>query len=100
MRLIEKMNKIVKDNERTSIYCECVIKSHKSMMVRINKLKEIMTELSQTRKTSQSKERFELSKRFLLVLQFTEAQYENYWLEMSDLLDLIQYNTNLNLTKR
>lgn len=58
MRLFEKMTKILKDNDRAESYADYVIDDYKCLEIKINKLREIMSNLSKSRrKDKQVKEK-------------------------------------------
>ena len=100
MRIFEKMNQILKDNERIEVYNEAVIKTYKSMSVRTNKLKEILTQLSFARRKNQKEEREDIINSLFSILTYTESKYEEYLFELYDLCTLLLDNPEMNLTPK
>lgn len=95
MRLLEKRIKTIKHNKTISYYTDCVFHEHNSMRVRIKKLKEIIAELSETRKTSQTHERIVLCDRIMKTLKIIEDKYELYMLEYYDLDKYLKESSDL-----
>ena len=100
MRIFEKMNQALKDNERIEVYNNSVIQSYKSMLVRINKTKEILTRLSNTRRKNQKEEREDIINSLFTILSYTESKYEDYLFELYDLCTLLLDNPDMNITAK
>ena len=100
MRLFEKMNKNSIQNNRLSVYVDYVISDYKFVMVRVNKLKEIITELSHTRKSSQAQERENLCNSLLTILDMVSDKYYCYLFDLSDLVFFLLNNQDMQAEKR
>ena len=100
MRLFEKMTNILRDNTIAETYSKYVLDDYKSMLVKLNKLKEILTTLSQTRRKNQTEDRNELINHFLRVLEYIKNNLESYNYDLNDLCYILKLNPNLNLTHK
>ncbi len=98
MRLFEKMNKIIKDNLLES-YSDYVIDDYKSMQVKINKLKEVMTNLSKARRKDQAKERSELVEQLFRILEYIDNSLD-YEYNLIDLCHLLKLHSDMQLTPK
>lgn len=100
MKLFEKMNKILKDNSLAESYADCVIDDYKSMQIKINKLKEVMTKLSQARRKDQANNRIELVKSLYRTLSYIENGFDEFEYNYIDLCHLIILHENMKLTPK
>ena len=100
MNLIKKTFQILKDNDLTESYADYVIDNYNSMQVKINKLREILTNISKLRRKNQTKERMELIESFDKVLSYIENSFGEYEYDYIDLCHLLKTNKDLKLTAK
>ena len=100
MNLIKKISKILKDNSLAESYSKYVIDDFKSMKIKINKLKEVMIQLSQTRRKNQANERHELVEQLFRMLRYIEISWDTYEYDFIDLNHLLKLHENMNLTTK
>ena len=100
MNLIEKLTKKTQDNSLTNSYCDYVLDDYKSMKVKIDKLKEVLTTLSETRRKDQGLERYELISHLFRVLDYIESGYEDYLYDYHDLKKHLRINSNMKLKEK
>lgn len=100
MRLFEKMTKILRDNDLAESYAKYVDDDYKSLQIKINKLKEVMTNLSQTRRKDQVKERKELVEHLFRILEYIDNSLCTYEYDFIDLSHLLKLRPDMQLTNK
>lgn len=103
MRLFEKVIKSEKDTAPISSYSNLVLKDIENLEIRINKLKELMTTLSKTRKKNQAREREIISEHFFQVLKYISDCYLEYLSDLEylhDLYSLLKTKPELELSQK
>jgi len=100
MSLLKRINKILKDDEITSYYSISVIDDFKSIMVKINKFKEVMSTLNNTRRKNQSNERKELVEHLLRLLKYIEMGLDTYTYDLVDLCVYVKNNHDMRPTSK
>ena len=96
MSLLKRINKILKDDELTYSYSNYVIHDYENIMVKINKFKEVMTTLSNTRRKNQAQERKELVEHLFRILKYIDISLETYTYDLVDLCVYVKNNQDMN----
>ncbi len=100
MNLIDKLTKKSNDNNLINSYCDYIFDDYESMKIKINKLKEILSTLSETRKKNLSQEREELVDDLFRALDYIESGNEDYLYDYHDLKKLLKNNSNMKLKEK
>lgn len=100
MRLFKKMTKILKDNDLAESYADYVIDDYKCLEIKINKLREIMSNLSKSRRKDQASERKELIEGVYRILSYIENSFDEFEYNYIDLCHLLKLNPDLQLTHK
>lgn len=98
MELIKKLNQNLKINKLISNYSNYAIEDFESLQVKINKLREIFIELSNSRGKHKSAEREKLILHLFRVLDYIDVNYSNYLGSMKDLNDMLKNTTYIKLS--
>lgn len=100
MKLISKILQNYEFNSKVNFYSYIVLSDYESLLIKTNKLKEILGILSQTRKKHQTQEREELIKHLGRILQYIEQNYNEYLADLDDLKCLLKYNNDVNISNK
>ena len=97
MLLIEKMNKIVKDNNLAESYADYVIADYKSMKVKLEKWHETSSVLSKTRRKNEAHEREKIVLHLKRILSYIENGLDEFEYNYIDLCHLLKLNPDIQL---
>jgi len=100
MELISKIILNREINSKTSYFSSIVLSDYESLLIKTNKLKEILEILSKTRKKNQTQEREELIKRINKILEHIELNYGDYIANLGDLKRVLKYNKDVKLSNK
>jgi len=97
MLLIKKLVNYYKNNSEADYNSTFVINAYISLNVKINKLKDILKKLSNTRNKKDVEERKELIKHLFRLLEYIGDSYSYYLLDLADLKNFLKAKSNIKL---
>lgn len=100
MRLFEKLTKQTKDISLVSSYADYVIDNYNSILKKINKFKEVMENLSHSRRKDQAEERENFVEHLFRILSYIDNSFDFYFYDLFDLIKLLENHPELKLNKK
>ena len=100
MSLIEKITNQQILNKNAKYESSFVLKDYESLMVKINKVREILQNLSALRDKNQSDERYEQINHLCRILEYIKNNYESYLCDLHDLNNFLKINPNIKLKSK
>lgn len=100
MKLISKIFTRFKTNSKALAFANYVIDDYKSLEIKINKLREIMFNLSQARRKNQADERIEYVNHINRLLNYIDSNLDTFIFDYADLKKFINYNQEAKFTNK
>ena len=100
MTLIKKIINFYNHNSNADYESTFVINDYNGIMIKLNKLRKIIDNLSKLRKKNQAQEREELIDHLYRTLYYVKGDYKNYLFDLYDLKNFLKLNLDIKLKKK
>ena len=100
MTLFERAINNLENNSRISSFADDVLLDYESLKIRIERLRELISELSQTRRKNQANERLEIVEAIFRILDYIDDEHFEYLYDLNELCFLLERKPNICLSQK